>query len=276
MGDLCSVTILGRGPVGQTLATLAERRGHPVCLLPGRGEAPTGPIAPGLVLLTVPDDAIADVAARLAGSADLGGGHVVAHCSGALGSEILAPLRACGSSAGSMHPLQTFPDAEAGAACFVGTWCFIEGDPPAVAALEAFAKGLGARVERIATDAKPLYHAAAVLACNCWVPLIDAACRLAGRAGIAEGDFLPALRPLLEATVANVVDRGPGEALTGPVVRGDAETLAREVQAMAGAEPQAGNLYNAACLWTLDLAVRAGRLDPQAARAVRAALGEHA
>lgn len=276
MGDLCSVTILGRGRVGRTLATLAERRGHSVRLRPGRGEGPAAAIPPGLVLLTVPDDAIAEVAERLAGSGQLGEGHVVAHCSGALGSEVLGPLRRCGCAVGSMHPLQTFPDAEAGATRFAGSWCFIEGDASAVAALEAFVEGLGARAERIATDAKPLYHAAAVLACNCWVPLIEAACRLADRAGIAEADFLPALRPLLEATVANVVDRGPAAALTGPVVRGDAETLAREVHAMAGADPRAGSLYNAAGLWTLDLAVRAGRLDPRAARAVRKALGEHA
>ena len=112
----------------------------------------------------------------------------MAHCSGALDSGVLASARARGCAVGSMHPLQTFPTVRPRIDALPGAYCFIEGDPPAVAALERLAADVGAHPVPIASAAKPLYHAAAVVACNYLTALLDAAGALCRQAGIDAAD----------------------------------------------------------------------------------------
>ena len=290
MSDRPAIAIVGPGVVGTTLGIAASRAGYTIAGLAGRDEsrarAAADRIGPGipvgsaaeiaplgqLVLLCVPDDAIAAVAGDLASGNAVGDGAGVAHCSGALGSDELRPLRDCGAAVGSIHPLQTFPDVDSAVDRIEGTYFFIEGDDGAADALTGFASAVGGRPVRIATDAKLLYHASAVLASNYMVALQDAALSSSEAAGIDRGTATEALRPLLEATLANVVRDGPAAALTGPISRGDARLVARQVAAIEDASPELAKLYRAMGEWTIGLALRKGSIDADAADALRGAL----
>ncbi len=288
------IVIVGPGVVGTTLGQLAAQAGYRIVGVAGRdvararaaagvmgGAARVGApadVAPDgqLVLLTVPDDAIEAVATALADQGALAEGAVVAHCSGALGSDILAAARErCGAAVGSIHPLQTFPDVESAVRRVPGAYFFIEGDDAAAAALTALAEAIGGRPVRIAPEAKLLYHASAVIASNYLVALQDAALAAADRAGIGGEVAAEALRPLVEATLANVISAGPAAALTGPVARGDVELVARQASAVRAADAGLGELYRVLGEWAVGLALRKGSIDEAAAAALRKALAPH-
>ena len=286
-----SVSIIGPGKVGLTLAVLLRRAGWPVAI-GGRdvsraaqaaaavgaevGSGLAHQVAPlgQLVLLTVPDDAIAGVCAELAAAGAFEPGAVVAHCSGALASDVLGPARRAGCHVASLHPLQTFPSVEAGVRRFAGTYCFCEGDEQALAVLEPLAAELGGRPVRLRTDGKLLYHAAAVMACNYFVALLDAAVATAGQAGIAPEQALAALEPLVRATLENVMRLGPAKALTGPIARGDAALVARQARELAAADARLGAIYRLLGGWTVDVALRKGTIDQARAADLRKVLGE--
>ncbi len=279
------IAIIGPGKVGTAIAILATKAGRAVSAVGGRDRARTAraaaaispsakPCRPrqaaaaaGLVLLTVSDDAIASVCDELAES--FAKGAVVAHCSGALGSEVLGSARRRGCAVGSMHPLQTFPSVQAAVEALPGAYCFIEGDPPAIAALERLATDIGARPVRIVSAAKPLYHAAAVVACNYLTALADAAEALCHQAGIEQSTARKALAPLVRATLENVLASGPEEALTGPIARGDVATVQRHLEALATGQGDLDGLYRAMGRWTVALALRKGTIDAAQAQALR-------
>ena len=286
MADRPPIAIVGPGKVGTALGILARRAGWPVAAVgggsPGRAAAAAAAIGGGaralavgeaaaageLVLLTVPDGAIADVCRRLAEGGALPSGGIVAHCCGAMGSDVLACARSCSCAVGSMHPLQTFPTVAAAVAKLPGAYCFVEGDAAAADVLEALARAVGCRAVRIEPSAKVLYHAAAVTACNYLAALLDAALAMGRQAGIERAVCRQALAPLVRATAENVTTLGPEAALTGPIARGDVETVRRHVEALA-THPPAAELYRALGRWTVDLAVRKGTLAATAAAQLR-------
>ncbi len=291
MTDRPDIAIIGPGVVGTTLGVLAARAGYRVAGVGGRNRAKAAAAAKAigaavraggaeqiaragkLVLLTVADEAIESVARQLAQAGAFAGGAVVAHCSGALSSEVLAPARElCGAAVGSMHPLQTFPDVQAALESFPGTYCFCEGDDRAVAALEALARSIGGRCVRLWPGAKSLYHAAAVMACNYLTALLDAALTAAERSGIERKDASAALAPLVRATVENVFAAGPAQALTGPIARGQDQLIRRQARDAAAADQRLAELYRALGMWTIQLALRKGSIDAEKARRLQAAL----
>ncbi|MFW6062460.1 MAG: DUF2520 domain-containing protein, partial [Planctomycetota bacterium] len=117
-----------------------------------------------------------------------------------------------------------------------------------------------------------LYHAAAVVACNYLSGLMDAALALAGQAGIDRRTAWPALEPLVRATMENIAAEGPAAALTGPIARGDAATVQRHLDALAGGDDDLLELYRAAGRWTVQLARRKGALAPEEAEKLRCLL----
>lgn len=199
------------------------------------------PEAAGVVVLTVPDDAIEAVGRELAGR--LQPGAVALHCAGALDSSV---LRASGATAvASMHPAQTVigVDAAADAAALRGAYAAIEGDPAAAAVATELAEAAGLRPVPLSAQAKPLWHAAAVLACNDLVALLHLADRLlVAAAGVPEG--ISVLLPLVRRTLDNVQSVGLPAALTGPVARGDEGSIARHRAALTP-HPEALAAYDA-------------------------------
>lgn len=185
-----------------------------------------------LLLVATRDGAIAPVADHLAKSAPAIGAAV--HMSGLTPVDALGALAAIGLETGSFHPLQTLPTPEAGAARMAGSHIAVTAGPALAARLEAFARSLGATPFILEDDAKPLYHAAAAAAAN--FPL--AALAMAGDLFAEAGVPWEAARPLVEAVVANAFDLGPRAALTGPVARGDVDTVAAQLRAVASSSPE--------------------------------------
>jgi predicted short-subunit dehydrogenase-like oxidoreductase (DUF2520 family) len=268
------ILIAGSGRVAQALGRLLAEHGEPVFAVVGRqpehARAAAAFIAHGAkpvafgvipkrvsrVLIAVSDSAITEVAQRLA---DNGFGRGVAlHTCGALGADALAPLAAAGVACGALHPLQTFASPEQGLSALPGCLFAIDGEAEAMGWAERIAHLLGGETLRIRPESRPLYHAAAVMASNYVVVLLDAAAMLMDAAGVSQEKALRALAPLVEASARNVLGFGPVAALTGPVQRGDLLTLTGHLRALARAPETVRQLYRWAGLHALDVAVRRG------------------
>lgn len=220
----------------------------------------TAPSAPSALVIAVPDAQVAAVAAVVAAQPS-SATFPVLHTSGALGSEALAPLAARGSPVGSLHPLAAVADPLAGADLLRAGWFAVEGDPAAVAVAERVVEALDGRLLRLDAGRKPLYHAAAVTASNHVVALLGVAERLLAEAGVGEEEGRAALAGLVAGAVESVRTRGPADALTGPVSRGDVATVALH---LARLSPPDRLLYSVLAREALALARRRG-LDPSLA-----------
>lgn len=279
------LAVIGPGKVGSAVAGLAARYGYDVVLGArdlsrakqiaqqlGSGiavaAAPAAVRDAGLVLLTVNDDAIAGVCESLASGNAFAAGQCVAHVSGALSSAALESARRRGCHVASAHPLQTFPSSAAALRSLPGAYWFVEGDPCAVREIERLTASFGAQVVPIEPGKKAHYHASAVMACNYLITLLDNAFELAACAGVDRALARRALAPLVQSSLDNVINMGTGAALTGPVVRGDVNTVKRHFAALKG-NRRLLELYTLLGLRTVDLAVASGRLEETDAELLR-------
>lgn len=220
--DCGVIGIVGTGRAGSSFATVLADRGWVVRTV-GRAEATPaalGDLARGcdIVLLCVPDTVIADVAATFDPEC-LDDDVVLAHCSGAGGLDLLAPAR----RRGSIHPLVSLDGRDPGS--LLGAWFAVSGDPFTA----AVGRSLDGRMVDVDDDDRSLYHAAAVIASNHLVALMAQVSTIAEVIGVP----LDAYLDLADGSLDNVAERGPGEALTGPVRRGDWVTVAGHVRALA-------------------------------------------
>ena len=284
------VAIVGAGRVGTALAVLWRRAGHRIVAVAG-GEATPGraaiylPDVPVLdavgaaraaevVAIATPDGAIGDVANTIAAAGAVTAGDTVLHASGATGLDALDAPRAAGARVLSLHPLQTCPTVDAALERMAGAGFAVTAlDEAGFALGERLARDAGGRPFRLADEAKPLYHAAAVFASNYLVTVTALAHEIERAAGLDDPAAL--LAPLQEATLANIVRVGPAEALTGPAVRGDARTVARNLEALAGSMPEAVQPYVALADLALALAERSGRLPAGGREEVEAVLATY-
>lgn len=281
------VAVVGAGRVGTAIAVLLARAGHRIVAVTGRGRTadraaehlPRVPVrqaveaaaAAELVVVGTPDDAIERMAADLATADAVGPGTWVAHLSGALGLDVLAPVVARGARRIAIHPLQTFPDVASALERLPGCWIAVTAEDRAGFELgERLALDIGGRPFRLADDRRPLYHAAAVFASNYLVVSSAAAEALLAAAGVP--DAAAALAPLRRAALEHVETMGAARALTGPAVRGDAGTIRRNLEALKQDAPELLPAYVGMARAALDVAERAGRLAPGARAAVEDAL----
>jgi predicted short-subunit dehydrogenase-like oxidoreductase (DUF2520 family) len=216
------------------------------------------------IVIAVPDDAIGDVA-RVLAEAGMRGGAAL-HTCGARGPEALAVLAQAGVSCGTLHPLQTVAGPEEGVAALPGVAYAIDGEGEAAAWAERIVKTLDGHLLRIPTACRPLYHAAAVMASNYVVALVGAAVMLMKETGVDEAAALRALAPLARTSLDNVLRLGPAAALTGPLERGDAETVSRHLAALARTPEAVASLYRAAGLAALEIACQRGLPENKAQR----------
>lgn len=188
------------------------------------------------VFLAVPDSVVPEMAHALAGQGDAPSGCAAFHLSGALPADVLAPLHARGYAVGSFHPLQALAHPLTGAQRLRGAWVAVTGSSAAVAVARRVAAALDSGVLTVPEARRPLYHAAAVMASNFIPPLLDVACRLLERAGVPHEDALPALLPLVRGTLENLAQHGVEAGVTGPIPRGDVETVALHLRALEGGD----------------------------------------
>ncbi|GGP25398.1 Rossmann-like and DUF2520 domain-containing protein [Silvimonas amylolytica] len=268
---LPQLNVIGPGRLGQTLARLwHERASVRVADLLARDCAHaraaadfigTGRVAgwddlapAAITLIATPDDAIAGAAGRL--RAHVRPGDVVFHCSGALSSDLLAPLRAGGAVVASVHPLFSFADPVTAVTGFTGTWCAAEGDAAALDILLPLFDGIGAQRFTMPASGKLLYHAGAVLACNHLVALMETALRSMEGAGVPREAAWSALKPLIDGTLANLDRVGPAQALTGPAARNDLGIIAQEIAATTQLDSATGATYKVLTDVALQLAAQ--------------------
>lgn len=227
--------VIGRGRAGGAIARAAREAGLDVTLA-GRDDAGAAAAGAAVVLLCVPDGAIADAAETVAGADPTP--RFVGHVSGASGLDALAPATRAGAAAFSMHPLQTIPSPEAD---LRGAPCAVAGSSPqAAATAEALATALGMEPFALSDEARAAYHAAASMASNFLIALQESAAELMRAAGV--DDPRSALAPLVLRTAANWADEGSA-ALTGPIARGDEGTVARHLEALREHAPHLVPLY---------------------------------
>lgn len=216
------VRIVGAGRAGGSFARALSAAGWSVEV--AARDADPGCAAAGcdLLLLCVPDAAVAPLARRVDPVEET----VVAHCAGSLGLDVLEPH----PRRASIHPLVALPSPEVGAARLQGAWFAVAGTPAAAALLaHEVVAALAGRAVEVDDDDRVAYHAAAVVASNHLVALLGQVERLAATAGVP----LEAYLDLVRGTVDNVAALGPAAALTGPVARGDWDTVARHRAALA-------------------------------------------
>ena len=214
------------------------------------------------ILIAVPDDAIGAVA-RLLAAAGMHQG-IALHTSGAHGPEALVPLAAAGVACGTLHPLQTVATPAEGVRALPGVAFAIDGAPEAVAWATQLVALLDGLPLNIPAPSRPLYHAAAVMASNYVTALISTAVMLMKEAGVDEAAARLALAPLARTSVENALRLGPAAALTGPIVRGDADTVRGHLAALKKAPAAVAGLYRAAGLATLEIARRRGLAEVEA------------
>lgn len=261
-GGVETVTFFGRSP---------EAPPHPlfdateVSYRIGYGPIPA---ETSILILAVPDDALRDVANQVARLGAAPAPCVALHLSGALSTDVLTPLHTAGFTVGSLHPLQTVADPWSGAERLRGCAYAVAGEPGALTAARRLVAALDGRPLVIPPALRPLYHAAAVFASNYVLAAAAAVARTLAEAGISEQDAVAAALPLMRGTMDNVEQLGLGAALTGPVARGDVDTVRLHLSRLS---PRERRLYSALGLETVQLA-RAVGLDPDRAAALESLL----
>jgi predicted short-subunit dehydrogenase-like oxidoreductase (DUF2520 family) len=263
------VFVLGAGRAGVGLARALRASGGEIEVVGVHGrhepggpdDVTVGPLPATLsratvVLVTVRDAQIDDALHELA-AAPLASGAVVLHASGSQDPAALAVVRARGHPAGTFHPLVPFADPARAPEMLRGAWIGIDGDVEACAAARLLARALGAHTLEIPPGEKPRYHAAAVIVSNFPAVLLALGERVLREAGLAPAIATSALRPLFFAAVDNLRARPGAQALTGPIVRGDVETVRRHLDALAS-DPDALATYRTLSRSALDLAAAAG------------------
>nr|WP_281497053.1 Rossmann-like and DUF2520 domain-containing protein [Ornithinimicrobium sp. F0845] len=234
------IAVIGRGRVGTALATALRDIGLDVEGPLGRGADPDGDI----VLLCVPDREIPAAASAVT----VRPGQLVGHCSGATGLGVLGEHEAF-----SLHPFMTVP--EAGADLTGATAAVAGSSPRALATSTALATGLSMSPVEVRDDLRAAYHASATVASNFLLTITDFAERLGATVGLERAQLVP----IVQAAVDNWVATGSAVALTGPIARGDHDTVARQRAAVSEAIPDDLPLFDALVTATQHLARRSGR-----------------
>ena len=266
-----TLNILGAGKVGKTLGYLFQQNNYfqvqdvlnktlasaqAAVDFIGAGQAITGftNLQPAdLYLLAVADDQIALVCERLVAEHSIPKNAIVFHCSGALASTQLISAKQIGAYIASAHPLFSFSEPSFAITALKDAVCALEGDVAACQILSPAFTAIGMRVIEIEAKNKLLYHAALVMAGNYSVTLIAAAIAGLNKAGIANEDAIQMLQPMLMALMTRLFTAGPLAALTGPIVRGDYQLVAQELQALAVCDPPLAALYSELGSYTLEL-----------------------
>jgi len=263
-----TISVYGIGALGSSLVSALSKQGYSIISLYNRstnkaenlakklkissfGKEPSLKDEIGdLLFLTVSDDAIKRTVSFLAGQAINWPEKMVVHCSGVLTSSELEPLKNRGANVAAFHPLQTFssinPDA------FRGIYFTTEGDDNVNRVLKKMADELSAVAVTVQPEDKALLHAAAVVASNYLATLLQESVDIASLGSINSNTALNMLKPLVMETSANIFEKGAVNALSGPVARGDYETIQQHLELLAYKDKDS-SLYRKLGLATCDL-----------------------
>ncbi|MGW2325587.1 Rossmann-like and DUF2520 domain-containing protein [Streptomyces sp. NPDC001700] len=274
-----TVGVVGAGRVGPALAASLRLAGHRPVAASGVSDAsvsraaallPEVPIVPPaevlaraeLVLLTVPDDALPELVQGLAETGAVRPGQLMVHTSGRYGTAVLEPALRAGALPLALHPVMTFTGTPVDVQRLAGCSFGVTAPEELRLAAEALVIEMGGEPEWVAEESRPLYHAALAIGANHLVTLVAQSMELLRASGVEAPDRM--LGPLLGAALDNSLRSGDA-ALTGPVARGDAGTVAAHVQELRRHAPQAVAGYLAMARATADRALAHGTLKPELA-----------
>ena len=274
------VFVIGAGKAGRALVHAMRVGGVDVVGLHGHqpghgitsGAWPATLALSSVVLVTVRDAELDGVLSELRSAAALARGAVVLHASGTAEPSALESLRAEGHSCGTFHPLLPLTDPTRATEQLHRAWIGIDGDQGARARSRELASAIGARVLEIPAGGKARYHAAAVIASNFPIVLLALAARVLTSAGVDDESARGALATLMTAAAENVSAVAPSAALTGPVARGDVQTVRAHLAALSDA-PEVQEVYRTLSMQAIPLAESAGA-DRGRLEELRRILGE--
>jgi predicted short-subunit dehydrogenase-like oxidoreductase (DUF2520 family) len=229
-----------------------------------------------VLFITTRDDQIEGTCRQLCRENSIAPRHLVGHMSGAHSSRLLSDAQNLGATVFSLHPLQAFADETESLAALPETWFSLEGDSAGLDPVIDLLVRMGNRYLTLSPEHKSLYHLSACMLSNYLVTLADGAMAALEQAGIDPREGFRAMRPLMDGTLSNIAQLGPARALTGPIARGDAGTIARHMEALrARGLDHIKSLYVHMGLRTLDLAGKEKATTAQASAEVRRILKEN-
>ena len=272
-----TVAIIGAGRVGSAVGFLLKRAGYAVTAIASRteasakkatqfigsGEAMTDAVRAAiqaeLVFIATPDRTIQEVCRKITAAGLLKPGTVVLHMSGAHSLDLLDAVQAAGGYRAVVHPLQSLASREQGIKTLPGSYFRIEADPAALKTAQEIVKALGGiELEmpkwRPGKDSAALYHAGAVAVSNYFVALVDYGLKFYEALGADKKEALKAVLPLIQGTLHNIEALGIPAALTGPIMRGDTETVQDHLDAMQKRTPELVSLYKGLARQTISVA----------------------
>lgn len=288
MAGLEEISWIGCGRVGRTLAhalkTAGYRIGVVLCKHPENAQTAVrfiGAGTPGkqvssavtsgpIHFLTTNDDALSGVVREIAEGQNDGSlkGHYFFHTSGFLSSTILEPLREKGAEIGSIHPLQVFADPEKALETLPGVYYAIEGTDRAMELSVQLVDRLQGKLLLIPEGRKVLYHIAGVFAANYLTVLVEYALSIMEDLGETPEDAYQAFLPLMVGALENIEAFGTAQALTGPIARGDVQTIQGHLEALKEFRAEVLHAYQVLGQEAVQLAIRSGKLSPERAKSL--------
>ncbi|MEQ9310391.1 MAG: DUF2520 domain-containing protein [Balneolaceae bacterium] len=240
-------TIIGNGRLGGALSRALNEAGYKVMEVYDKGESIKN--LGDWIFIATPDSEISKVVSDLTFKFKNLDGKNIFHSSGTISYSILEELQKLGAETACFHPLQAITNKTDS---FKGIYFDLEGDEEAVSTLERLAENLGAKSIRVTPKEKELLHISAVMASNYLVTLADMAIQVSGASGIPQRTLVDALLPLMESSLKNLTELTPSEALTGPISRGDVQTIQKHIKLLEN-EDDLLVLYKKLGLQTLEL-----------------------
>lgn len=291
--NVWSVSLVGPGKVGTTLAALLGKKGHRVRSVIGRRASSArlagrvlkalhtssrlSTLSPetDLLILAVPDELLGKIAGDISRLTSLTFERLaVFHPSGPVTSDVLEPLASRGAKVFSLHPIQTFPGGvslDDQVQHMQGIWYGFEGAEHHASLARRIVRDLGGQFVSIPKEEKILYHAACVFAANYPIVLLEAVEQLSRQVGLPG---LTPFSPLVETAIREAFAQGPAKALTGPVVRGSAGIVRRHLEALTAKDPALASVYRALGSFAVRSAGDAGRISPEKIRELAAILSD--
>ena len=279
-----SIAIIGCGVVGQAIGRILRQKRFRISGVAGtsaasakaavafigsgnaRLTAASAARGADVIFLATPDRMIRTVCERIVQAKAVKRHAVIFHCSGAYGAELLDLARTRKAHVASLHPLQSFASPEAAVKRMKGTYFTFDGDKDAAPVAEQIVNALGGRMLRLPPKNKALYHAASCVLSNYMVGLADLGMIMLQLSGLSEKEASRAAKPLMAGTLENIGKVGLPHALTGPIARGDVDTVERHLRALARLPKEIRKLYCELGLYTVRVAQRKGTLHPPEAR----------
>ncbi len=283
-----TVAIIGAGRVGSAVGYLLKRAGYTITSVAsrtaesaekaaefiGEGEPTTDVVKAAsradLIFITTPDGVIKNVCEKIASGVGFKAGAVVVHMFGGQSLDLLNAVKTSGSYRAVIHPLQSVPSPAQGIKNLPGSYFRIEADPEALEAAKDMVKALGG-IELVMPkwspdkDSAALYHAGAIAVSNYFVALVDYGLKFYLALGADKEETLKALLPLIKGTLQNMETLGTTEALTGPIARGDVDTIRGHIEAMRKRTPELLGLYKEMARQTIAVARDSGSISQETA-----------